>query len=158
MLDTFWRWYERTYTVHISVAFGLFALQLTHLAWLFGEVVWLYLTGHSLFVFEGVYKWLIVLIDYTEVPAILSVSLVYIHELRQRWSGKDALYLLFLNSQWLHLFWITDEFVETTFNSSGTVLPMALAWLAVLIDYLEVPVMFDTAARFFCAMRPGGRA
>jgi len=153
MLEKFWGWYERTYTLNISIAFGLFTLQLVHLVWLFGEVVWASLVGEPLFVLEGIYKWLIIFVDYTEIPALLSVSLVYINELRKGWNTKEFLYLLFLNSQWLHLFWITDEFVETTFNEPGTILPVALAWLAILIDYLEVPVMIDTAMKFFRTMR-----
>lgn len=155
MWQAFWGWYERTYTLNITIALGLFLLQIVHLIWLFGAVVWNELFGVPLFEFTGVWRALIVLVDYTEIPALLSVSLIYINELRQGWSGKSALYLLFLNTQWLHLFWITDEFVVLTFNSAGTVLPFWLAWLAIGIDYLEVPVMIDTLKKFARAVREG---
>ena len=152
MLEKFWAWYERTYTLNISIAFGLFLLQIAHLVWLFGEVVWAYMVGEPLFSLEGIFKWLIIVVDYTEIPALISVSFIYLNELRKGWRTKEFLYFLFLNSQWLHLFWITDEFVETTFNEPGTVLPIALAWLAILIDYLEIPVMIDTGLKFFRAV------
>lgn len=153
MLDTFWAWYERTYVLNVGLALGLFLLQIVHLVWLFVEVVWTYAMGTPLFTFEGVAKTLIILVDYTEIPALLSVSLIYLNELRKRWSSKDALLLLLLNSQWLHLFWITDEFVVTTFNNAGTVLPLWLAWVAILIDYAEVPVMIDIITKFVRAAR-----
>jgi len=91
---------------------------------------------------------LVILVDYTEIPALLSVSLVYINELRHGFSASNILYLILINVQWLHLFWITDEFVVTAFNEGGTVLPFWLAWVAIGIDYLEVPVMIDTTRRF----------
>lgn len=149
----FWSWYERTYTLNISIALGLFLLQIVHLVWLTGEVVWMHLTGAPLFTFKGVWETLIVFVDYTEIPALLSVSLVYINELRKGWDGKSALYLVFLNSQWLHIFWITDEYVVTAFNTHGTILPLWAAWIAIAIDYLEVPVMADTFKKFFAAVR-----
>ncbi len=155
MWQRFWGWYERTYTVNVSVALFLFLLQIVHLVWLSGEVVWMHLTGAPLFTFTGIWDKVIVLVDYTEVPALLSVSLVYIHELRKGWDFKSALYLVFLNSQWLHIFWITDEFVVTAFNGAGTVLPLWLASVAIAIDYLEVPVMVDTFKKFFAAVKEG---
>lgn len=155
MWGTFWSWYERTYVLNVSIALGLFVLQIVHLIWLFGAVVWAKLFGVPLFEFTGIWQALIVLVDYTEIPALLSVSLIYINELRQGWNGKSALFLLFLNTQWLHLFWITDEFVVLTFNSAGTILPLWLAWLAIAIDYLEVPVMIDTLKKFSRALTEG---
>lgn len=149
----FWGWYERTYRLNISIALGLFLLQIVHLVWLSGEVVWTQLFGGPLFVFGGIWEHIMVFVDYTEIPALLSVSLVYINELRSGWNGKSALYLFFLNSQWLHIFWITDEFVVTLFNNPGTILPLWLAWVAIAIDYLEVPVMWDTIKKFLAAMR-----
>ncbi|MBX4191941.1 hypothetical protein KW798_00415 [Candidatus Parcubacteria bacterium] len=152
--NKFWHWYERTYTFNITVALVLFLLQIVHLVWLFGEVIWTKLYGVPLFTFEGVYKILIILVDYTEIPAIISVSLIYIDELRRNWSTQALLFLLMLNSQWLHLFWITDEVVVETFTSHALVaIPLWLAWIAILIDYLEVPVMFDTLRRFFKAIQ-----
>lgn len=149
----FWGWYERTYRLNIGIALGLFLIQIVHLVWLTGEVVWAHLFGAPLFVFNGVWETVIVLVDYTEIPALLSVSLIYINELRCGWKTKSALYLLFLNSQWLHIFWISDEFVVTIFNNPGTILPLWLAYLAIGIDYLEIPVMLDTLKKFFIAIR-----
>lgn len=151
----FWAWYERTYALNVSIALALFLIQIIHLIWLSGEVVWAHLFGLPLFTFTGIWETIIVLVDYTEIPALISVSLIYINELRGGWSGKSALYLVFLNSQWLHIFWITDEYVVTMFNSPGTVLPLWLAYLAIAIDYLEVPVMIDTTKKFFTAMHNG---
>lgn len=153
MWPAFWRWYERTYTLNVSIALGLFLLQIVHLVWLTGEVVWAQLTGAPLFTFAGIWEKVIVLVDYTEIPALLSVSLVYINELRKGWDFKSVLYLVFLNSQWLHIFWITDEYVVTVFNNPGTVLPLWLAYLAIAIDYLEVPVILDTLKKFFAALK-----
>lgn len=149
----FWEWYERTYTLNVSIALTLFLIQLFHLAWLTGEVVWAHIFGAPFFVFTGAWETVIVLVDYTEIPALLSVSLIYINELRSGWNFKSALYLVFLNSQFLHIFWITDEYVVTMFNNPGTILPLWVAYLAIAIDYLELPVMFDTFKRFFSALR-----
>lgn len=153
MWNTFWAWYERTYVLNISVALGLFALQLIHLVWLTLDVVWPRLFGYELLHLHGGPRLLIALVDYTEIPALISISLVYTNELRKAWSFKSVLYLVFLNSQWLHLFWITDEFVVDAFSAAGaTILHMWLAWVATLIDYLELPVMYDTARKFLRAL------
>src|SRR3989344_9209697 len=102
MWHAFWAWYERTYTLNISIALGLFLLQIAHLVWLFGEVVWAKAFGMPLFELSRMHQLFIILVDYTEIPALISVSLIYINELRGRWHIKNALYLLFLNLQWLH--------------------------------------------------------
>jgi hypothetical protein len=151
MWETFWSWYERTYALNISLALGLFLLQLIHLVWLFGEVMWAHLTGTPLFTFTGIAKVAIVAVDYTEIPALVSVSFIYINELRKKFAVKDLLFLVFLNSQWLHLFWITDEFVVGSLSGEPNILPLWLAWVAILIDYLELPVMADTIRKFFKA-------
>jgi hypothetical protein len=155
--ERFWDWYERHYTLNVTLAAALFLLQVAHLVWLTGQVVIARLTGDPLFVLEGVLRWPLVLVDYTEVPALLSVSLVYLNELRREWQWRPLLLLLLLNSQWLHIFWITDEFVvSTSEQSSSSALPSWLAWVAILIDYLELPVMADTARRAVVALRERG--
>jgi hypothetical protein len=154
MWNSFWSWYERTYTLNISVALGLFALQIVHLIWLTAEVVWGRAFGEPLFELQGMWQWIIIVVDYTEIPALLSVSLVYINELRQSFNWKSVMYLAFLNSQWLHILWITDEFVVASLAGTAAVaLPVWLAWMAILIDYLEIPVMIDTFKKFFAAVR-----
>lgn len=151
----FWGWYERNYTLNISVALVLFLLQLVHLYWLSAEVVAERLTGQGYFELAGPLRYLILLIDYTEVPALLGASLVYLNELRKGFAPKPLLLLLFLNSQWLHLFWITDEFVVDAFTGTGSLgyLPAWLAWLAIGIDYLELPVIADISWKFALALK-----
>jgi hypothetical protein len=151
----FFDWYERHYTLNIGVASLLFLLQLVHLYWLSADVVADRLAGSSYFSPDGLFYYAILVVDYTELPALLSVSLVYINELRKGWSWKPLLFLLFLNSQWLHIFWITDEFVTAEFSAgaAGSSLPGWLAWVAILIDYLELPVIYDTLRKFAIAVR-----
>ena len=62
---------------------------------------------------------------------------------------------MFLNSQWLHIFWITDEYVSAELAGAGaaSALPGWLAWVAILIDYLELPVIYDTLKRLATAVR-----
>lgn len=169
ILSSFWAWYERNRRLNISIAAGLFVLQLFHLYWLTVEVVL-----HQLFGLTGFWldmPWLnliITLVDYTEIPALLTTSLVYINEYRRgglprearraKWGRlKPILYLIMLNSQWLHLFWITDEFVvdQLTGTASGSILPVWLAWIAIGIDYLELPVILDLFVKLFRDLKKG---
>jgi hypothetical protein len=152
MLSKFWDWYNKNYKLTIGLTAGLFLLQIVHLIWLFGEVIWMKITGHPLFVFTGIWEKIIILVDYTEIPALVSSSLVYLNDLRSKWKIKSLLYFFFLNSQWLHILWITDEFVVNTFTNTIT-LPVWLAWVAILIDYLEVPVIFDILRKFFISLK-----
>jgi hypothetical protein len=94
------------------------------------------------------------LVDYTEIPVLVSVSLVYLNELRDGFAWKPVLYLVFLNSQWLHIFWITDEFVVASNDGGAAVgMPTWLAYVAIGIDYLELPVIYDTVRRMLVALR-----
>lgn len=151
----FFAWYERHYTINVTVAAGLFLLQLVHLYWLSADVVARRLTGVSYWELDDLFRYMILIVDYTEIPSLLSVSLIYINELRKGFNWRSLLFLLFLNSQWLHIFWITDEFVVGEFagaaGASG--LPAWLAWVAILIDYLELPVIVDTLRKFAAAVR-----
>jgi hypothetical protein len=153
----FWDWYERNYALNLSVAVGLFMLQLIHLYWLSAEVVLQRLTGTGHFHLTGPLQFLILLVDYTEIPALLGTSLLYINEVRRGGRWKPLIFLVFLNSQWLHLFWITDAFVVDAFTGTGTVaaLPAWLAWVAIGIDYLELPVIFDMLLKLATAIREG---
>ena len=154
VVDRFWAWYEAHYRLNIGIAAGLFLLQIVHLYWLTADVVATRLTGQSYLELNGPLRFLILVVDYTEIPALLSTSLVYVNELRQRFSWKSVLFLLFLNSQWLHIFWITDEFVVGEFADGGaSSLPVWLAWVAILIDYLELPVIVDTIRKFLLSIR-----
>jgi hypothetical protein len=155
LLDWFWDWYERHYVLNVAVALGLFVLQLAHLGWLSADVVAERLTGSSYWSLDGLLALLVQVVDYAEIPALLSVSLVYLHELRNGLRVRPLLLLVLLNSQWLHLFWITDEFVLQALSDEprAGMLPGWLAWVAILIDYLELPVMWATAQRLATAIR-----
>lgn len=145
MLTKFWHWYEKNLILNTRIASGLFIIQLIHLYWLTTDVVLLRLTGNTYFPISSFWQNLLVIADYTEIPALIATSILYINSLRKKRSLKPILFLILLNSQWLHIFWITDEFVVNGFN--GTVdlhLPVWLAWVAIGIDYLELPVIFDT--------------
>ena len=150
-----WRWYERHYTLNVVLAAALFTLQLVHLVWLGGEVVAQRATGERLFHVGDGFRIALVLIDWTEIPAILSVSLVYVVELRRGFRWRTLLLLLFVNSQYLHIFWITDELVVRDSVGSSS-LPGWLAWMAILIDYLELPVIFDTLRKVVRSLRRYG--
>lgn len=153
----FWAWYERHYVVNLTIATLLFAIQLVHLFWLATHVIALRLFGVSFFETSSLFQTVIVLVDYTEIPALISTTFVYLYDLRKRFSWKALLFLVFLNSQWLHLFWITDEFVLDQFQGrpTDTVLPVWLAWVAILIDYLELPVIVDTFVKLGKTLRKG---
>ena len=98
--------------------------------------------------------------DYTEIPALILSSIFYIGELQKEFnprhigaSWKSILFLILLNSQWLHLFWITDEVVVAQFTgAAAVVLPVWLSWFAILIDYLEVPVIYDTIKKVILSL------
>lgn len=154
ILGDFFAWYERHYVLNIGIAAGLFVLQLVHLYWLSTEVVAQRLTGESYFAPSDLLRFLILIVDYAEIPALLTASLIYLNELRRGWRWRSVLFLLLLNSQWFHIFWITDEFVVAELGGeNGSGLPPWLAWVAILIDYLELPVIFDTLRRFVIAIR-----
>lgn len=144
--DKFWKWYEKHLTLHISIAAGLFVLQVIHLTWLTLHVVLFKLLGHSFWDPSPLWQNIIILVDYTEIPALFTTSLVYINEIRKKgFKIKPVWYLIALNIQFLHMFWITDTFVVQTFTGvPGITIPGWLAWVAILIDYLELPVIFET--------------
>ena len=156
MLERFWIWYQKHYKLNLTVASFLFGLQLFHLYWLFTDVMLFKLTGTGYFLLSEIWGVFSTLIDYTEVPAIITTSLVYIHLLRQKFSYKNFWYLIFLNIQWLHLFWITDEIVAETFTEHELFHWAAwLAWIAIIIDFLELPVIYDTAKKLFLEIKKG---
>ena len=135
--------YEKRYSLYTGIASGLFLLQIIHLYWLTMHVVLHRAFGIVLFDPGYFLQLAIVFVDYLEIPAILGTSMVYLFSLKQQWNKKDFFLLLLLNTQWLHIFWISDEFVIDMFSraTSATLLPFWLAWVAIGIDYLELPVM-----------------
>lgn len=145
-MKNFWAWYERHYTLNVTLSAGLFLLQLIHLYWLTTHVVTVKLFGIDLFSPPSFWETILIVVDYTEIPALFTTSLVYINAQRKKKSLKNILYLFFLNIQFLHIFWITDEFVEAilTGGPQTTILPVWLAAVAIAIDYLELPVIYET--------------
>lgn len=158
LANRFWSWYERHYIFNLLLAAGLFLLQLIHLYWMTAHVLLLELTGRSFFPGGPLTEPLLAAIDYTEIPALISTSLLYVNDLRKQFRWREVLFLLFIHSQWLHLFWITDEFIVEQFlgNPRETILPYWLAWVALSIDYLEVPVIVDTVRRAMIVLRREG--
>jgi hypothetical protein len=143
--DSFWGWYHRNYLAVLVISTAVFVLQIFHLYWLFTDVVLDRLMGRSFFAFPAIPQMFYVLADYLEIPTLVSVSLLYVADLRRGATFRSILYLVLLNTQWIHMFWITDEVVVQTFAGHGFIAWNAMvAWVAILIDYLEVPVIVDT--------------
>jgi hypothetical protein len=155
LLAAFSRWYERHYLVNISIALFLFLLQIVHLIWLAVDVIAAKIMGAPLVSFGPTLSAVLTFVDYTEIPTLIATSLVYIYALKKSFRWKELLLLLALNTQWLHLFWITDEFVLDSLAEDGTILPPALAFVAIVIDYLEVPVIIDTIGKFRKVLKEG---
>lgn len=153
--EKFWAWYEKNLTLNLAIAAILFSFQLIHLYWLGTNVVALKLLGKSYFEVSGLFYYLILIIDYTEIPALISTSLIYINNLRSGFDFKSVLFLTFIASQVFHIFWITDEYVIDAFLAKGTIIGISpvLAWFAIGIDYLEVPVIIDTFGKFIRRIR-----
>lgn len=154
-LDKFWDWYERHYLFNLSIATLLFFVQLFHLYWLFTDVILGRLTGESRFLFSSIWGVVSSFLDYSEIPAIITTTVLYIHILRKQFTYKTVWLLLALNIQWVHILWITDEVVIEHFNSTLSLFHWAawLAWIAILIDYLELPVIYDTVKRLIAEIR-----
>lgn len=147
--------YRRRYTLYSGITAGIFLLQIFHLYWLSTHVVAHRLLDESFFDPNQFWQVIIVIVDYLEIPAIISASFLYLFSLGQSWNKKDFWLLLLLNTQWLHIFWISDEFVESALfaTGQGTILPIWLAWIAIFIDYLELPVIYDTVKKFLISLK-----
>lgn len=154
MLNKFWKWYQENYKLNLYITAGLFVWQLVHLYWMTTDVIGLRLFGHELWNVGKIGNVFISLVDYTEIPALILTSVFYISELKKEFKWKSILFLIFLNSQWLHLFWITDEVVVAQFTGAAAIaLPLWLSWTAILIDYLELPVIYDTIKKAILSLR-----
>ena len=147
-------WYKRNYKLNLYIVAFLFVWQLVHLFWLSADVVGLRIFGHELWNVGKMGDIFIALVDYTEIPALILGSIFYLAEFKRESKWKSVLFLIFLNSQWLHLFWITDEVVVAQFTGAATIaLPLWLSWCAILIDYLELPVIYDTLKKAILSLR-----
>ncbi len=150
----FFSWYEKNYKINLYITAGLFFWQLVHLYWMTADVVMLRMLGYELWHVGPLGNFIISIVDYTEIPALILTSVFYINELRKEFKWRNVFFLILLNSQWLHLFWITDEIVLAQFTGVAAVLlPAWLSWLAILIDYLELPVIYDTIKKAILSLR-----
>lgn len=152
---TFWQWYERHAQFHLSLATILFLWQLIHLIWLTTDVVAVRALGAEPILTSEFARLVLAIVDYTEIPAIIATSLVYLNDLR---TGRPVMrtlgFLILLNSQWIHLLWITDEIVvESLIAGHVTSLSPIVAWVAIAIDYLELPVMYEITSRWLRSLR-----
>lgn len=144
----FWRRYKN---LNLKIALVLISLQIIHLYWLTTDVVLERLVGTSFFAFPQIPLPLFVVIDYLEIPALIAgIAFYSLNVYRQRRFGKDFLLLVALAVQIFHLFWITDEVVyDLLLGTIPIQIPVYLAWIAISIDYLELPVIGDLFYKLF---------
>ena len=149
---SFWEKYQ---SLNLKIAFFLMSLQVLHLYWLTADVVLKMIAGDSYFGLPSTLLPLFVLVDYIEIPALISGITFYSFSLmRNTKTNRDhavnTIFLSLLATQIIHIFWITDEVVyESFFGGDLLTFPIYLAWVAILIDYLEIPVMIDLFRRLF---------
>ena len=146
LVQKFIDFYHRYETLGLKITFILISLQIIHLYWLTTDVVLQKIFGQSFFLVPRNLLPLFIVIDYIEIPALVSGIIFYIYSIRsgEEDSKKSYLFLGLLGVQVIHIFWITDDVVYSSFfNSSFVQIPSLLAWIAILIDYLELPVMGD---------------
>ena len=146
LVGKFVDFYHRYENLNLKITFFLISLQILHLYWLTTDVVLQKLFGESFFIAPKSFLPIFVVIDYIEIPALISGLIYYAYSIRRNKSSarRSYLFLGLLAVQVIHIFWITDEVVyDNFFNSSFIELPVVLSWIAILIDYLELPVMAD---------------
>jgi hypothetical protein len=146
LLQKFIDFYHRYENLGLKITFILISLQLLHLYWLTTDVVLQKIFGQSFFLVPKNLLPLFVVIDYIEIPALVSGIIFYIYSIRSREEGSKRSYLFLglLGVQVIHIFWITDDVVYSSFFKSSFVeIPSLLAWIAILIDYLELPIIGD---------------
>ncbi len=146
-LVAFWHRYEN---LNLKIAFVLISLQLIHLYWLTADVVIKRITGTSALDLSqnGLLFLLFIIIDYIEIPALVAGLAYYSLSIykHQKGQAKNAILLAMLAVQVFHIFWLTDDVVYDTFFGSPeqrVEIPFFAAWAAILIDYLELPVIGD---------------
>jgi hypothetical protein len=145
----FWTKYE---TVNLKISFILISLQLLHLYWLTTDVVLQRVTGHSYLGLPPELLPLFIVIDYIEIPALVSGITFYLFSIfkHEAHASRNIMFLILLALQIIHIFWITDEILyESLLGNDLVKFPVYLAWTAILIDYLEVPVMIDLFYKVF---------
>jgi hypothetical protein len=153
---SFWERYEN---LNLKITFILISLQVLHLYWLTADVVLQRIVGESYFGLPSTLLPLFIVVDYVEIPALVSGITFYLFSLlrrKQSQLGKSSIFLVLLVLQAVHIFWITDEIVyESFFDNDLLIFPLYLAWIAILIDYLEIPVMIDLFIKVFRVRKIG---
>ena len=143
--------YLRYQNLNLKISFLLISLQLLHLYWLTTDVVLYRITGTDYFVQASGFVLLFIIIDYIEIPALVSGITYYFFNLiynKKEKRIKNIIFLILLAIQSIHIFWITDDIVYSTFVGVDLIeIPEYLVWIAILIDYLELPVIYDLLKR-----------
>ena len=145
--------YLRYQNINLKISFILISLQLLHLYWLTTYVVLYRLTGIDYFGELSDFILLFIIIDYIEIPALVSGVIYYLFTIiydkkEKEKRTRNTVLLILLAIQSIHIFWITDDIVYTTFVGSELIyMPEYFAWIAILIDYLELPVIYDLLKR-----------
>jgi hypothetical protein len=145
----FWTKYE---SLNLKITFILISLQILHLYWLTADVVLQRIAGESYLGLPRILLPLFIVVDYVEIPALVSGITFYLFSIFKRGphSRKNVVFLLLLAIQVVHIFWITDEVVyESLLDNDLVIFPVYAAWTAILIDYLEIPVMVDLFYKTF---------
>ena len=153
MFKKFINFYLRYQNINLKISFILISLQLLHLYWLTTDVVIYRLTGIDYFVGLSNFIILFIIIDYIEIPALVSGIIYYffalIYDKKEKEKRiKNTVLLILFAIQSIHIFLITDDVVYATFVGSDLIyMPEYFAWIAILIDYLELPVIYDLLKR-----------
>lgn len=135
LLEQISNFYRRYENLGLKITFVLVSLQVIHLIWL------------TLFVFEihlPLPDIVFAAIDFLEVPALVSGIVFYSLLLHFSRNKKDMLYVGLLLIQFIHIIWITDTFIYMSINFNQYIW---LAIIAIVIDYLEIPVIYDLYKR-----------
>jgi hypothetical protein len=135
LLQQISNFYERYECIGLRITFVLIYLQVIHLFWLTTFVI-LDAPQFTL----GIPPIVFAAIDYLEIPALISGMVFYILSLHTHRNKKDILFVALLGVQFFHILWITDAFVYMSFKFNAMTW---LAWIAVFVDFLEVPIIID---------------
>ena len=133
--------------IGLKITFVLLSLQIIHLYWLTTNVILPLLGYDSLNIPQQIWPVFIVA-DFLEIPAIVSGVIFYV-TVKTGSCWRNMLMLSLLGIQVFHIFWITDDVVLMLINQSAmtTTWPIWLAWSAILVDFLEIPVIIDLGRR-----------